>query len=111
MFHPVKTALVAACLSLAATCAMAQEMQVVNKVAVNYSDLDLSNPNDAHQLLVRLQHAAFDACGGDERNHPAYQLMPARTTQVYRECRENAVSRALKAVNAQGGARLALRAE
>jgi UrcA family protein len=100
MFHPVKIA-IAACIALAGTCAMAEQVQLVKKVTVDYSDLDLSNQNDAHELLARLEKAAFDACGGDERRNPAYKTTPRRTTEVFRECRENAVSRAVTAVNSQ----------
>jgi UrcA family protein len=94
---------ITACIAMAATCAMAQAqgLQLVGKVRVDYSDLDLSNQSDAHQLLERLEKAAYDACGGDERRHPAYKTTPRRTTEVFRECRENAVSRAVTAVNSQ----------
>ena len=51
-------------------------------------------------MLTRLEKAADRACGGDPRLNPDYALMAPYLERVYRECRTDAVSRAVTAVNA-----------
>jgi UrcA family protein len=72
----------------------------VGRVAVSYGDLDLGNAADARVMLSRLQRAAYDACGGDPRWNPTYELLWVRLTADYHECRRDAVSRAVAAVDA-----------
>jgi UrcA family protein len=72
----------------------------VGRVTVSYSDLDLTNVADARLMLSRLQDAAFHACGGDPRWNANYSVLWSRLRAVYRECRSDAVSRAVLAVDA-----------
>jgi UrcA family protein len=96
-------------LALAATIAVAAGAEIadgaessrvrVGSVTVAYGDLDLSSEADARVMLKRLEHAARRACGGNPQMHPAHSLMPRRVNQVYRECRAEAVARAVAHVN------------
>ena len=70
----------------------------VGSVRVSYADLDLAQPADAEVLLGRIKHAAYRACGGDPRRHMSYTLIPARVEAAYKECREDAVARAMATV-------------
>jgi UrcA family protein len=72
----------------------------VGRVTVKYADLDLDTRADARVMLTRLQKAAFRACGGDPRLHPDYSFMWPYLEKVYQDCRNDAVSRAVGAVNA-----------
>jgi UrcA family protein len=72
----------------------------VGRVTVSYSDLDLSARGDARVMLTRLQHAAYKACGGDARMHPDYNLMWQHVDKAYQDCRNDAVSKAVVAVDA-----------
>lgn len=72
----------------------------VGRVTVSYSDLDLSARGDARSMLTRLQRAASKACGGDARLHPDYDLMWQHVNKVYEACRNDALSRAVSAVDA-----------
>ncbi len=76
------------------------ERAEVGRVTVSYGDLDLSNVADARLMLSRLQQAAFNACGGDPRWNPEYALLWNRLAADYRECRSDAVSRAVVAIDA-----------
>ena len=60
---------------------------------VNYSDLNLSNPSDAHLLYRRLKGAAADVCGNvDSRDLQAYSH--------FQLCYRSALERAVQQVNA-----------
>lgn len=72
----------------------------VGRVTVNYADLNLGSVADAHALLARLQKAAYRACGGDPRLDPNYDLMAPHIERSYRQCRNEALSRAVTSVNA-----------
>jgi len=76
------------------------EKSLVGKARVTYSDLDLTRHADVQILLGRLQKAAYRACGGDPRRHPSYDVMPLYTEAVFKDCRENAIARAIDAINA-----------
>jgi UrcA family protein len=104
MFRSVTFSLVAAIGVISATqSALAgpylQRVEV-GRVAVNYGDLDLKTLGDAQSMLTRLQKAAYQACGGDPRLSQDYSLMGPKLERTYRECRSDAVSRAVAAVNA-----------
>jgi UrcA family protein len=73
----------------------------VNSLTVNYSDLDLRKEDHVQVMLRRLERAAFEACGGDERPYPGYNWRPERITEVFRECRAGAVARAVATVNSE----------
>ena len=104
MFRSVRLSFIAAIGALAATQGAVAAPQAkgieVGRVTVSYRDLDLSALGDARVLLTRLQKAAFQACGGDPRLSPDYDLMGPAVERVYRECRKNAVSRAVTTVDA-----------
>lgn len=73
-----------------------EKKKLVASVPVTYADLDLNQPADAQRLLGRIKDAAYRACGGDPRQHANYYLMmPGRVESAYRECREDAVARAV----------------
>jgi UrcA family protein len=76
------------------------ERAEVGRVTVSYSDLDLGNATDARLMLSRLEHAAYRACGGDPRRNPNYDVMSSKITAAYKECRSDAVSRAVATVGA-----------
>ena len=72
----------------------------VGRLPVRYHDLDLQKEADAQTLLQRIEHAAGLACGGNPKFQPTYDLMPRFTVQVFEDCRQNGVTRAVIAVNA-----------
>lgn len=76
------------------------EKQLVRTERVTYADLDLSRQADAQILLGRIKKAAFRACGGDPRRHPAYTLLPRRTEMAFKDCREDAIARAIDSIDA-----------
>src|SRR5262245_4236709 len=100
MFVSIRRVLFAGCLSLALVSIAraepsAEKVEVVGRVPVRYADLDLEKDGDAHVLLGRLQQAAYAACGGNPKQHFAYESMPRKTLQVFEDCRRNAVRRAV----------------
>jgi len=72
----------------------------VGRVTVSFSDLDLGNATDGRLMLSRLEQAAYRACGGDPRWNRNYDLMSSKITAAYKECRSDAVSRAVTTVDA-----------
>ena len=76
------------------------ERQLIRTERVTYADLDLSRQADARILLGRIKKAAFRACGGDPRRHPTYTLMPRRTEMAFKDCREDAIARAIGSIDA-----------
>lgn len=74
--------------------------RLVGTERVTYGDLDLSREADAEILLARIKKAAYRACGGDPRRHPAYTLLPRRVETAFKDCREDAVARAIDSVDA-----------
>ena len=76
------------------------ERAEVGRVTVSYSDLDLGKVTDARLMLSRLEQAAYRACGGDPRWNPNYDVMSSKITAAYKECRNDAVSRAVTTVGA-----------
>lgn len=104
MFRPIHVLLAASLVVLASAPAVHGRelpLEQIASVRVDYSDLDLSRESDSHILLDRLERAAYVACGGAPSMHRSYELMPRFIQRVYRECRENAVSRALTELNRQ----------
>lgn len=99
-------ALVRACISvgIALACVAIQPAQAESRPSkknliasetVMYTDLDLTRTSDADILIGRIKDAAYRVCGGDPRGHMGYDLMPGRVEWAFRECREEAVSRAV----------------
>lgn len=76
-----------------------EKKMLVASVRVMYADLDLTQPVDAQVLLGRIKKAAFLACGGNPRRHMSYAMMPDRVEAVFRECREDAVARAIATIH------------
>ena len=93
-------------LTLLGESASCKPYELVGKVHVEFSDLDLNNPADAHTLLERLKQAAYVACGGNPKLHNSYRTRPEKTVAVYEECRTNAVKRAVDQIGAQQLTRL-----
>jgi UrcA family protein len=75
------------------------EKKLVGTVRVSYADLDLTQQADVQLLLGRIEKAAYRACGGDPWRHPTYDVMPRRTRAVFKECREDAIARAIGAID------------
>jgi len=75
-----------------------EEKRFVGSVRVSYTDLDIARPEDAEVLIDRIKDAAYRACGGDPRRHMSYTLLPVRVEAAFKECREDAVARAVAAV-------------
>ena len=87
------------------------EKLLVGTVRVAYSDLDLSQRADVQILLGRIEKAAYRACGGNPRRHPSYNVMPSHTESVFKDCREDAITRAVLAVDAPVLAQARLQAD
>lgn len=108
MFHRIRSVLLtvaaATMLGHAVACNASDERapevkyDVIGKVTVPLSDLDLRKPADARTLLARLDEAAYQACGGNPKFHPSYALTPQRTLNVFRDCRAAAVRRAVNQI-------------
>lgn len=77
----------------------AVKRRVIARIHIAYGDLNLQNEADARLMLDRLKRAAYRACGGNPRSHPSYEVMPGYTVEVFRECREDAISAAVASVN------------
>lgn len=104
-----------ACVTLLSTCgfaasAAAEEVKVagqrIHSVAVSYERSALTGEAAAHDLLDRLNDAAFKACGGDPRHHSFYRSTPDLVKAVFRECQNDAVARAVAEVGSPQLARL-----
>ena len=63
------------------------------RIAVSYSDLNISRPEGAQVLITRMRAAARQVCGPapDQREFTFYRL--------YRDCVEDALSRAVVTLN------------
>jgi UrcA family protein len=85
----------------------AAKLRPVARVHVAYPDLDIEKETDARVMLDRLKRAAYVACGGNPRAHHAYDVMPHHTVEIFRECRENAISTAVAEINSPTLTRIA----
>lgn len=88
-------------LTLLGSSASCKTYEIVARVHVEWSDLDLNKPADARTLLERLKRAAYVACGGDPKLHNSYRTRREKTVAVYEECRADAVKRAIDQIGAQ----------
>lgn len=104
-----------ACLALVSTSgfaasAAAEEVKVggqrIRAVAVSYERSALTGEAAAHDLLARLNDAAFKACGGDPRQHSLYRSTPDLVKAVFRKCQNDAVARAVAEVGSSELAQL-----
>jgi UrcA family protein len=105
MFRSIKSRFFTAAVGVIATTqiAMAEmpgERVEVGRVTVSYGDIDLGNVADVRLMLGRLEQAAYRACGGDPRWNPSYALLWGTLNAEYRQCRSDAVSRAVTTVDA-----------
>jgi UrcA family protein len=75
--------------------------ELVGRIAVQLRDLNLHDPDAARTLLARLDHAAWQACGGDPRFNSHYARRPDQVRRVFQECRDDAVARAVREVGVQ----------
>lgn len=75
-------------------------VDTIGTISVPYHDLDLRKEADARKLLTRLEQAAVRACGGNPMWHPMYQVAPDYTVAVFKECRRDAVARAVARIDA-----------
>jgi UrcA family protein len=73
--------------------------RLIAQVHVAFPDLDIQKEADAHAVLERLKRAAYHACGGNPRFYLTYEVMPRRTVEVFRECREEAIAAAIAEIN------------
>lgn len=99
-----RVAVLAACL-LAGSLGVAQAAAPVTEfpqVAVSYSDLDLTTSEGTHELYKRLANAAREVC-------PYPNARSLSEVAVNHSCREAAIAKAVREVNAP--ALVALRAE
>ena len=78
----------------------AKDKKLVGTVRVAYADLDLTRRADVQALIGRIENAAYRACGGDPRRHSSYAMTPSHTAAVFKECREDAIARAIGAIDA-----------
>jgi UrcA family protein len=103
-FNMSRSLFLAAALILSATIAQSafanSKTERIDSITVRVSDLDLQKDADVQTLLGRLQRAAVKACGGNPRFHPSYALMPRHTTEVFQQCRRNAIATAVTTIGA-----------
>lgn len=105
MFQRTKLALVAgiavAAFTVSAGAAEAPRGYRAYSVKVTYGDLDLTREDDARVMLDRLDRAAFSVCGGNERFYAEHKTRSGRVARAVRECREDALARAVATVDSQ----------
>ena len=104
MFRPITLTLIAAigfASHVPTASAEGKKLVHIASVRVEYADLDIQKESDARTLLERLDRAAYKACGGNPQLHPQYKIIPHRVNQVYRDCRQEAVSRAVAEVDSR----------
>ena len=66
--------------------------------SVAYDPESLATEAGSRALLAKLERAAYEACGGDPRNHAAWKNTPKLTVRAYRACQERAVAQAVTQV-------------
>jgi UrcA family protein len=69
-------------------------------VSVGYGDLNLSTEAGAHTMLIRINQAAQKACGGAPIFYGTYNVAPELARKDFATCQTNAVSAAVKMLNA-----------
>jgi UrcA family protein len=77
----------------------AAKRRVIAQVHVAYDDLNIQQEADARLMLERLKRATYRACGGNPQIFYTYAVMPHRTVEAFRECREDALSAAVAKIN------------
>ena len=104
MIHPDRSILFAslACAFLARAAHSDESVakrRLITQVRVAFHDLDIQKEADARAMLERLKRAAYHACGGNPRFYLTYEVMPRRTVEAFRECREEALAAAIAEIN------------
>ena len=92
---PARPLLILLTAAIASTAQAAAEPERIASVTVPLNDLDLTTEAGVTAALARLDQAAYRACGGNPIFHRSYEIMPRETVKVYRECRDDAVARAV----------------
>ncbi len=69
-------------------------------VSVSYYPTDLSTEAGARVLLARINEAAQQACGGSPYFYGTYSISPSLARRDFATCQANAVSSAIKSLNA-----------
>jgi UrcA family protein len=84
--------------ALMGAAAQAAPDMIRTDVQVGYSDLDLSTEGGAQELLVRIEHAAAEACGISPNFYSVHTVAPALAEKEFNTCRANAVDTAMKSL-------------
>jgi UrcA family protein len=92
--HALSLSLAAATLLASAAPAKAQPDDQSTSVRVRFTDLDISHPAGASVLLKRIERAAVTVCGGE----PGSSFLGQNS--AYQQCREDAISQAVRRVDA-----------
>ncbi|HEY0651158.1 UrcA family protein [Phenylobacterium sp.] len=92
---PTKPLLILLAAAVTSHAQAATERHLIASVRVPLADLGVSAEPDAAQALGRIRDAAYLACGGDAKRHRTYEEAPRHTVRVFRECREDALLRAV----------------
>jgi UrcA family protein len=92
--HALGLSLAATALLACAQPASAQRDDRSTSVVVRFADLDINHPAGADMLLGRIERAADTVCGGEPSNGLEGE------GRVYRQCRTDAITRAVDQLNA-----------
>jgi len=82
------------------TAAARADDMIRQEIAVPYGDLNLTTETGARTLLARIDHAARAACGGSPLFYSTYTIAPTLADRAFAQCHNDAVTRAVSAVNA-----------
>lgn len=78
---------------LAPTAARADDLEETESVIVHFGDLDLSTPNGAHLLYMRLKNAAKSVCGDE------YDAIDLKQRGDIVDCQRDAIQHAVEHVD------------
>jgi len=82
-----------ASVTFAAALSFGFSAQAADKVAVHYSDLNLTSSADAHTLLTRFERAAEHVCGG------SVQTSDLHAEAIHEACVKEAMDHAVASVH------------
>lgn len=86
--------------ALLLTAAQAGTDLVRRDVAVSFRQADLSSEAGARAVLAKIDFAAREACGGSPIFYGTYNVAPGLARKDFATCQANAVSAAVKSLNA-----------
>ncbi len=95
----LRTLTLAAAASALLCAAEAGPAQLRGDSVVRYDDLDLTQDRDARLMLLRMERATSQACGGNPYLHATPGLITFMEGD-YRDCREAALTNAIAALKA-----------